>query len=287
MRRGGGASRRRRRGRRRDLHAALRRPRLHGGAELHGGLRPRREVRRVRADAVRQERAEPRRHADRASREQDHGVHDVSRRRPRPEGGAGLREPGRAGGDGPRPAREADVAARGGLHPRPVPAHGAHSREGRPRPGRQHRRLVLPQHLAVDPRAARLGARRQGRQPGHRGRADPALQPRRPADRVRDPSFADPGRVLAIGRRVAQHVRRRVDDRRARRGRRPGSVPVPARPADRPALDRGARRRRRARQLGAPRRPRAARAASPSAPRSTASWPRWWRSRPPRPPASR
>ena len=88
-------------------------------------------------------------------------------------------------------------------------------------------RLVLPEHLAVDPRAARLRARSQGRQPGHRGRAGPALRPGRPAHPVRRASLADPGGLLAIRRRVAQHVRRRIDDRRARRGRRRGSVPVP------------------------------------------------------------
>ena len=73
---------------------------------------------------------------------------------------------------------------RGGFHPRSVPAHGAHSRKSRREPGRHRRRMVLPEHLAVDPGAARVGARPQGGQPGHRGGAGPALQLRHSPDGV-------------------------------------------------------------------------------------------------------
>ena len=150
-------------------------------------------------------------------------------------------------GDGDPAPGQADVAARGRLHPRPVPADGAGARPCRARCFRLRRRLDLSQRLALDPRPARRRPRRHRRQPGKRGIAGAAVRLRRAPDRVGQPSVADSRGLLALGGRVDQHLRGRIDDRRARRGGAAGSVSVPPCPAHRPALARRARCRRRGR----------------------------------------
>ena len=156
-------------------------------------------------------------------------------------------------GDGARAAREADVAARGGLHPRPVPAHGAHSRQGRARPER--RRSWAGPTATSRRRSSRSAARcsGQGRQPGHRGRAGPALRLRHPRSpsTSRIPSPIPVGFWRSVGASLNTFgVESMIDELAAAAGA--GPVPVPARPADRPAMARGARRRRRARATGSP-----------------------------------
>ncbi len=96
----------------------------------------------------------------------------------------------------------------------------------------------------------------------------------RATGRVGQPSVADPGGLLALGRRVDQHLRGRVDDRRAGRRRRQGPLEFRrARLTDPRWI--AVLEAQPPRPAGRARRPAARRAASPSARPSTPSW-RWW-----------